>query len=433
MMNKTNGNSSRYLGPLLIVMSLMFFWNLSRNINDVLIPHLKRACQLTDLQSSLIQSAFFGAYFLMALPAGRFIEKRGYKTGMITGLVLAAIGAAIFYPAAITRFYPVFLLALFTMASGFAILEVTATPYISRLGDPDHASSRLSLAAAIGSVGATIGPYLGSAFLLHDQDISANLIASLNPQQLQNFLNGEAHMVIAPYLTLAGLFIALCILLYFLNFPVINEGVSNKKLSDVFKFKHTMLGVFAVFAYLGAEVGVVSFIIRYTKTLNIVGMTEKKAALFITLYMALVLAGRLLGALILKHNKPNKVLIICSTGAFGLVLVSVLTSGYLSIITLSIVGFFTSVMYPIIFTLSIKNIGGYTKVASSLLIMGVVGGAIIPPVMGLISDHAGIRLAFTAPLICYLYVLFYGLKGYVVKHAPLADDIDEAIITVAGH
>lgn len=432
-MSKTTGNSSKYLVPLLIVMSLMFFWNLSRNINDVLIPHLKRACQLSDLQSSLIQSAFFGAYFLMALPAGRFIEKKGYKTGMITGLILAAIGAAIFYPAATTRFYPVFLLALFTMASGFAILEVTATPYISKLGDPDHASSRLSLAAAVGSVGATIGPYLGSAFLLHDKDISADLIASFNPEQLKSFLNSEAHMVIVPYLTLAGLFIALCILLYFLKFPVINEGVSRKKLSDVFKFKHTILGVLAVFAYLGAEVGVVSFIIRYTKTLNIAGMTEKKSALFITLYMALVLAGRLLGALVLKHTKPNKVLILCSTGAFGLILVSVLTQGHVAIIALSLVGFFTSVMYPIIFTLSIKNIGEYTKVAASLLIMGVVGGAIIPPIMGLISDHSGIRLAFIAPLVCYLYVLFYGIKGYVVKHKAFPEEAESTILTVVGH
>lgn len=432
-MNKTNGNASKYLAPLLIVMSLMFFWNLSRNINDVLIPHLKRACQLTDLQSSLIQSAFFGAYFLMALPAGRFIEKMGYRAGMLTGLILAAIGAAIFYPAATTRFYPVFLLALFTMASGFAILEVTATPYISKLGDPDHASSRLSLAAAVGSMGATIGPFIGSKFLLHEKDIPAKLIQSFSPEQLQSFLNSEAHLVIPPYLTLAALFIALCLVLYFLKLPVIHEGNNRQKLSGVFKFRHTMMGVLAVFAYLGAEVGVVSFIIRYTKSLNIAGITEQKSALFITLYMALVLAGRLLGAFLLKQVKPNKVLILCSMGAFTLILISVLTGGYVSIISLSIVGLFTSVMYPIIFTLSIKNIGDYTKVASSLLIMGVVGGAIIPPIMGLISDHSGIRMAFIAPLVCYVYVLYYGVKGYVVKNKTYSGEPEEPLSKVIGH
>ncbi|AYL96444.1 L-fucose:H+ symporter permease [Mucilaginibacter celer] len=432
-MNKNTGNSSKYLVPLLIVMSLMFFWNLSRNINDVLIPHLKRACQLTDLQSSLIQSAFFGAYFLMALPAGRFIERRGYKTGMVTGLLLAAIGAAIFFPAATTRFYPVFLLALFTMASGFAILEVTATPYISKLGDPDHASSRLSLAAAVGSAGATIGPYLGSSFLLHDKDIPTDVINSYNPAQLQTFLNNEAHLVITPYITLAALFLVVCGVLSILKLPTINEGVSRKKLSDVFKFKHTILGVLAVFAYLGAEVGVVSFIIRYTKTLSIAGMTEKKAALFITLYMALVLAGRLSGAFILKKIKSGKVLMLCSSGAFVLIFVSIITQGYVSIISLSLVGLFTSVMYPIIFTLSIKHLGDYTKVASSLLIMGVVGGAIVPPIMGLISDHSGIRMAFIVPLICYLYVLFYGMKGHAVKSGALPDEAGDAVLTVVGH
>jgi FHS family L-fucose permease-like MFS transporter len=432
-MNKTTGNATKYIAPLLIVMSLMFFWNLSRNINDVLIPHLKRACQISDLQSSLIQSAFFGAYFLMALPAGRFIEKMGYRAGMLTGLILAAIGAAIFYPAATTRFYPIFLLALFTMASGFAILEVTATPYISKLGDPDHASSRLSLAAAVGSMGATLAPYIGSKFLLHEKDIPANFIQSLNPKQLNTFLSGEAHLVITPYLTLAALFIALCVVLYFLKLPVIQEGNTRKKLSGVFQFRHTILGVLAVFAYLGAEVGVVSFIIRYTKSLNIAGLTEQKSALFITLYMALVLTGRLLGAFLLKQIKPNKVLTICSIGAFALILVSVLTRGYVSIISLSVVGLFTSVMYPIIFTLSIKNIGDYTKVASSLLIMGVVGGAIIPPIMGLISDHSGIRMAFIAPLVCYVYVLYYGLKGYVVKNKTYADEPEEPVLTVVGH
>jgi FHS family L-fucose permease-like MFS transporter len=432
-MNKTNSNASKYLAPLLIVMSLMFFWNLSRNINDVLIPHLKRACQLSDLQSSLIQSAFFGAYFLMALPAGRFIEKKGYRAGMLTGLILAAIGAAIFYPAATTRYYPVFLLALFTMASGFAILEVTATPYISKLGDPDHASSRLSLAAAVGSMGATIGPFIGSKFLLHEKDIPASLIQSFTSEQLKSFLNSEAHLVIPPYLTLAGLFIALCLVLYFLKLPVIHEGNSRQKLSGVFKFRHTILGVLAVFAYLGAEVGVVSFIIRYTKSFNITGITEQKSALFITLYMALVLAGRLLGAFLLKQVKPNKVLTLCSIGAFTLILVSVLTGGYVSIISLSIVGLFTSVMYPIIFTLSIKNIGDYTKVASSLLIMGVVGGAIIPPIMGLISDHSGIKMAFIAPLVCYVYVLYYGVKGYMVKNKTYSDESEEPQFTVIGH
>ena len=188
-------NKNQFLVPLLVVMGLMFMWNFCRNINDILIPHLKRACQLSDFQSSLIQSAFFGGYFLLALPVGKYIQKFSYKSGMITGLFVAAFGAFLFFPAAETRNYALFLSALFIMAGGFTFLEVTATPYVSILGDPEKASSRLSLAAAVGSIGATIGPFLSSKFLLHPTDLSPNYIKTLNPKQLSAYLNSEANLV----------------------------------------------------------------------------------------------------------------------------------------------------------------------------------------------------------------------------------------------
>ena len=402
--------------PLLIVMCLMFFWNMSRNINDILIPHLKRACQLTDLQSSLIQSAFFGAYFLLALPAGQFIQKKGYRAGMITGLLTAAIGAALFFPAAEIRYYPLFLLALFVMAAGFTFLEVTATPYISKLGDASGASSRLSLSAAVGSVGATIAPYVGSLLLLHEKDIPQSTIDAFNPNQLQEFLTGEANLVKLPYLGLAGLFIAMAILLLFIKLPTIKDEEQTKySFKNIFQFPHTILGVVAVFCYVGAEVGIVSFLIRYSKSMHLPGLTEQKSALFISVFMGLVLFGRLVGSYILKKFAPSKMLVVSASGAFVLVLMAILSTGYFSIWSLAVIGLFTSIMYPIVFTLSIKNLGGYTKTASSLLIMGIVGGAIIPPIMGQISDKAGIRFAFIAPLVCYAYVLFYALKGHVVK------------------
>lgn len=419
-MDSIKHKARQYLVPLLVVMSLMFLWNMSRNINDILIPHLKRACQLTDFQSSLVQSAFFGAYFLMALPAGIYIHRKGYRAGMITGLLVAALGAALFFPAAEIRSYPLFLLGLFIMAAGFTFLEVTATPYIAILGDPKEASSRLSLSAAIGSVGSTVAPYIGSLLLMHKEDIPEKVIQGYSSTQLQTFLSGEANMVKLPYLTLALLFLVMSIVVLLIKMPVIKEtsdpSANKYSFKNVFKFPHTMLGVLAVFSYLGAEVGIVSFMIRYAQSLHIPGLSGQKAALFISLYMGLVLAGRLAGALLLKKIKPSNVLLISSVGAIVLVVLAILTTGYFSLFSLALVGLFTSVMYPVIFTLSIKGLGDYTKTASSLLIMGVVGGAVIPPLMGLVSDQGGIRLSYVLPVICYIYVTYYAIKGFKIKN-----------------
>lgn len=409
-------NRNVVIVPLLAVMSLMFIWNLSRNINDILIPHLKRACQLTDFQSSLIQSAFFGGYFLLALPVGQFISKYGYKTGMIAGLLIAAIGAILFFPAAETRYYPLFLGALFIMAAGFTFLEVTATPYISVLGNPDQASSRLSLATAVGSLGATIGPFIGSRFLLHATDVSPLTVAGFNPSQLNQYLNAEAQLVKTPYLSLGSLFVIIAILLYFVKLPKIqDDNKVTQSFKSILKFRHTVLGSLGVFCYLGAEVGIVSFMIRYAKSSGIIGLTEQSAALFITFYMALVLIGRLAGAYGLRKLNPTIVLMVCSLAAIVLIFISILSSGHSSVYALSLVGLFTSVMYPILFTLSIKDLGIYTKTGSSLIIMSIVGGAIIPPVMGLLSDSFGIKLAFIIPVICYAYLVYYAKIGHMVK------------------
>jgi MFS transporter, FHS family, L-fucose permease len=410
----TKNTASRYIVPLLVVMSLMFIWNLSRNINDVLIPHLKRACQLTDLQSSLVQSAFFGAYFLLALPVGKFIQRFGYKSGMITGLLTAAAGALLFFPAAETRYYPLFLGGLFIMAAGFTFLEVTATPYVSILGAPERASSRLSLASAVGSIGATIGPYLGSRFLLHAQDVDPAVIEGFSHPQLLAFLNAEAQMVKIPYLSLAALLFVIGLLLFFIRMPSIEENEdSSVRLSDVLRFRHTVLGAVGVFCYLGAEVGIVSFMIRYAKAQDIAGLTEQNAALFITIFMALVLTGRLAGTWLLRVVDPSRLLAYCASGAGVLVLISMGSHGYVAIISLASVGLFTSVIYPILFTLSIKDLGIHTKSGSALIIMSIIGGAIVPPLMGILSDTKGIATAFIVPVLCYIYIIYYARRGYI--------------------
>lgn len=335
---------------------------------------------------------------------------------MITGLLTAALGAALFYPAAEIRYYPIFLLALFIMAAGFTFLEVTATPYISKLGDPEGASSRLSLSAAVGSLGATIAPYIGALLLLHEKDIPQTSIDSFSATELQAFLTAEANLVKLPYLGLAGLFIAMGLLLCFIKLSTIaDEEQSNYSFKKIFQFSHAMYGIGSVFCYVGAEVGIVSFLIRYSKSMELEGLTEQKSALFITVFMALVLAGRLFGSYILKKFSPPKMLVVSSLGAFLLVLLAIITTGYTSIWSLVFIGLFTSIMYPIVFTLSIKDLGAYTKTASSLLIMGIVGGAIVPPIMGSISDNVGIRYAFFAPLVCYAYVIYFAIKGHQIK------------------
>jgi FHS family L-fucose permease-like MFS transporter len=416
-MSSKKGSNSKYLVPLIIVMALMFVWNLSRNINDVLIPHLKRACQLTDFQSSLVQSAFFGAYFLVALPAGWYIQKKGYRMGMITGLLIAAIGAFLFFPAAETRVYSFFLVALFVMAAGFAILEVTASPYITKLGRPEGASSRLSMAAAFGSLGATIAPSLAALLLLHEVDVPQSTIDAFTPSQLETFLSGESDLVKLPYLVLGAILVVIAMVVIFTKLPAIKEeeGGDKKPLKDILKFKHTLYGVGAEFFYVGAEVGIVSFIIRYAKWFNIPELTEQKSAQFITAFMALVLIGRLLGVYILKRFKPQHVLVFSSVGAFAMVTLAIFTNGYFSLVCLSIVGFFTSIIYPIIFSLSMQDLKEYTKTGSSVFLLGIVGGAIVPPLMGYISDTVGIKYSFIIPLICYVYLLFFALKGHKVN------------------
>ncbi|AWW29599.1 L-fucose:H+ symporter permease [Echinicola strongylocentroti] len=416
-MSPKKANNSRFLVPLIIVMTLMFFWNLSRNINDVLIPHLKRACQLTDFQSSLVQSAFFGAYFLMALPAGWYIQKKGYRMGIITGLFISALGAFLFFPAAETRIYPLFLVALFVMAAGFAMLEVTASPYITKLGDPEGASSRLSMAAAIGSLGATIAPSLAALLLLHEVDVPQATIEAFTPVELEAFLSSEADLVKPPYLVLGGILALTAITVVFIKLPKIKDeqGGDKKPLIDILRFRHTLYGIGAEFFYIGAEIGIVSFIIRYAKWFRIPELTEQKSAQFITAYMALVLIGRLLGVYILKRYKPQQVLVFSSISAFIMVTAAIFTNGYFSLACLSAVGLFTSIIYPIIFSLSMQDLKEYTKTGSSVFLLGIVGGAIVPPVMGYISDTAGIKYAFIVPLICYVYLLFFAVEGYKVK------------------
>ena len=409
--------------PLTVVTTLFFMWAVATNLNDILIPHLKKACDLTDFQSSLIQSAFFAGYFLLSLPAGKIIKKVGYKNGIIIGLGLCALGALLFIPAASVLKFGMFLFALCVLAGGISFLQVAANPYVAVLGKPETASSRLNLAQAFNSLGATVGPFLGAKLILSNVEKTSADLAAYTPDQLQAYRFAEASMVKLPYLGLAGIFIALAALIYFSNLPTIEEEsaeeldeikVDSSKTS-VFQFRHAILGVVAIFVYVGAEVGIGSFMIRYMQYLKIPSITEQSAASYISYYMFGAMIGRFAGSALMQKIKPNKILAFNAFAAFILVLSSVFSSGMTAVLLVVVVGLFNSIMFPTIFTLAIDGLGKYTKDCSSLLIMAIVGGGIIPPIMGAISDSYNIQTAFIVPAICYIYIFFYGFRGS--KHA----------------
>jgi len=401
----------RYIAPLALITSLFFLWALGVNLNDVLIPHLKKAFRLTDLQSSLIQTAFFGGYFLAALPAGRLMERIGYKKGILAGLLLCAGGALLFIPAASILAYGFFLFALFVMACGQSFLEVAANPYVTALGPKDSAERRLNLAQSFNAVGAVVTPFVGAAFILTNT-------------QSGSALANEAATVRIPYLIIAAIFLGVAAMIYFTHLPEVHEGEEQLgdqrlKLADVWKFRHLRQGVLAQFFYVGAQVGVASFVIRLTEQVQ-PGTPDKTAARYLQLHLLGFMIGRFAGSWVMKYIPASRLLSIFAAGSLVCASVAVLATGSLPVYAVVAIGFFHSIMFPTIFALSIKGLGAYTKLGSSLLVMAIIGGAVLPAVMGYVSDVSNIQRALIVPLVCYLYILKFALSfsGRGVRDAP---------------
>jgi FHS family L-fucose permease-like MFS transporter len=410
----------RYIVAFVLVTSLFFLWALGVNLNDILIPHLKKAFRLTDLQSSLIQSAFFGGYFLAALPAGWLMERIGYKKGILVGLLTCAIGAFLFIPAASIRLYGFFLFALFVMACGQGVLEVAANPYVTILGPPESSERRLNLAQSFNAVGAVVTPVIGRAFILSGIEYSANQLSAMNPEQSAAYSALEASRVRGPYLAITALFLFVAALLYFAHLPEIRE-VSGDALPEpekalrnrweFLRYKHLVKGVAAQFFYVGAQVGVTSFVIRFTQH-ALPNTPERVAANFLKWHLIGFMAGRFAGSAMMKRIAPPRLLGFFAVCAFLCTLTAIVGSGAAPVWAVVLLGFFDSIMFPTIFALSVKNLGVYTKLGSALLVMSIIGGAIVPAVMGYISDVSSIQRAFVVPLICYAYVLYFALRGY---------------------
>ncbi len=419
-MQQTSKKSSQYIIAFALVTSLFFIWAFLHNINPILIPHLKKACQLSDTQSALIDTAVYLGYFTIALPAGWFMHKQGYKKGILFGLVLYAIGALLFVPAASARSYNFFLFALFVIASGATFLETVANPYITKLGDKSTSEQRLNFAQSFNGVGAFVAPIVGGQFILSGIEHTPAELNQMSSQQLNDYLNFEASTVKTPYMIIAAIVALVAIFFVFTKLPEVKEEDADddeKKTFSikVFRHRHVAWAVIAEFFYVGAQVGLGSFFIRFSKFL--INLPEKQAATWWGgIAMVGFMVGRFAGTFFMKFIKPSRLLSFYAIVVVILLTVALTTKGHIAVYALMAVPFFMSIMFPTIFALGIKGLGEESKIASSFLIMSIVGGAIIPLIMGQISDKTNsIQLAYIVPLICFLFILYFGIWGYKIK------------------
>lgn len=398
-------NNTFALGALT---TLFFMWGFITCLNDILIPHLKGVFSLSYTEAMLIQFCFFGAYFLVSLPAGTLVRRLGYKKGIVLGLLTAAIGCVLFYPAASAQSYPVFLGALFVLASGITVLQVSANPYVTALGNPDTAASRLTMTQAFNSLGTTVAPFFGAMLILAGADAGADAMG--------------ADAVKTPYLMLAAALAVLAAIFSQLKLPEISSHTvpdENVESADdgrsAWSYSHLVLGALGIFVYVGAEVSIGSFLVNFLGEENIAGLEEADAAKYIAYYWGGAMVGRFIGAMAMQKVKAGNALAFCAFGACALIALAVFSEGHIAMWAILAVGLFNSIMFPTIFSLAINQLGNHTSQGAGVLCLGIVGGALLPVFQGMLADSIGIQLAFLMPILCYVYIAYYGLRGSIVK------------------
>ena len=416
--NGTGNQTNNWLFPFILVTSLFFFWGFVHNLDPILIPHLRKSFRLNDLQSSLIDSSVFIAYFAMALPAGYVMRKYGYKSGIVGGLLLFALGCFLFLPAADTHQYIYFLGALFIIASGLTFLETAANPYATIIGPPETATRRLNFAQSFNGLAAMVAPIIGGQFILSGTEMSDEAYAKLSPEALNNYLTTEAQSVKMPYLILGILVLLVAVLFMVSKLPDVKEGDDNAAGNNplkAFRHRHLTWAVVAQFFYVGAQVCVGSFFIKMARTGA--GMDEKTAAQYLGWgYGAAFMLGRFVGTFLMGRFASEKLLSAYALINIVLSAVAIFGSGIVVVYALIAIAFFMSIMFPTIFSLGIKEVGADTKMASSLIVMSIVGGALLPPVLGVISDATGsIQNGYIVPLLCFVVVFLFATKGHKVK------------------
>lgn len=394
--------AAKYGGALVILTSLFFMWGFITCLNDILIPHLKALFNLTYTQIMLVQFTFFGAYFLISLPSGWLIGKIGYQKGIVVGLTTTGIGALLFLPASATISYGLFLFGFFILASGITILQVAANPYVAILGKPETASSRLNLTQAFNSLGTTIAPLFGAFMILENNFTTAQ---------------EEAAAVKLPYIMIAVTLFAIAILFSLIKLPKLtSEEKTTKTSGSAWQYRHLVLGAIGIFVYVGSEVSIGSFLVNFFNQPEIAGLSEAEAGRYVAFYWGSAMVGRFIGSAIQSMIKPNKVLAFNALMAILLVAITMMLTGTMAMWAIILVGLFNSIMFPTIFTLSIDGLGEHTSQGSGILCMAIVGGALIPLLMGYFADTIGIQAAFFIPLLGYVYILYYGIKGFKRQH-----------------
>jgi FHS family L-fucose permease-like MFS transporter len=389
-------------------------WGFLTCLNDILIPHLKSIFELSYAKAMLIQFAFFSAYFLFSVPWSRVVNAIGYKTTMVVGLLTMAVGAFIFVPAASIVSYPLFLTALLVLAAGITGLQVSANPYVDLLGKPETASSRLDLTQAFNSLGTTIAPKIGGLLILSSAPLAIEELHKLTPQALHVYRVQQAASVKMPYTVVGIALVLLAVLIGISKLPKIEMVASRpgEKANDsIWKHPNLVYGAIGIFAYVGAEVSIGSFLVNYFGLPEIAALSAKAAAGFVSFYWGGAMIGRFLGAALLQHFKPGYLLAIAAIVAGSLVITSMILSGHIAMWSILAVGLFNSIMFPTIFSLGEAELGPLSGSGSGILSMAIVGGAILPVIQGVIADYVGLHHAFVLPVLCYVYILFYALSG----------------------
>jgi len=389
-------------------------WGFLTCLNDILVPHLKSIFDLSYAQVMLVQFAFFSAYLLFSVPWSKVVNSIGYQKTMVAGLLTMACGALLFVPAASAVSYPLFLTALLVLAAGITGLQVSANPYVDLLGKPETASSRLDLTQAFNSLGTTIAPKIGGLLILSAAPLAIEQLKQLAPEALHAYRVQQAASVKMPYAVISIALVLLAVLIGTFTLPKIEaeKPAAGEKVNDsVWKHPNLILGAIGIFAYVGAEVSIGSFLVNYFSLPEIAGLSARTAAGFVSFFWAGTMIGRFVGAGLLRRIKAGYLLALCGLCAATLVTVSMLTGGHTAMWAILAVGLFNSIMFPTIFSLGVAELGPLTGNGSGVLNMAIVGGAILPVVQGVIADRVGIHHAFFLPVLCYSYILFYGLSG----------------------
>ena len=400
--------------PFILITCLFFLWGFAHNLDPILIPHLKKSFTLTTTQSTLVDSSVFVAYFIMAMPAGFIMKRWGYKMGIIAGLLLFAIGSFLFVPAANHQSYNYFLVALFIIACGLTILETAANPYASRLGDPATATQRLNLVQSFNGLAVAWAPAIGARLILTKGYSDAEL-ATMTETARKAALAMEAYTVKTPYTILGIVLLLIAVIFYFIQLPDIRESSDHKvTIKKTLQHSHLRWAVIAQFFYVGAQVCVLSLFILYvTQSANV---TEIQAADYLSIGGLAFLIGRFLGTALMRFIQPKKLLTTYAIICVALSALAIVGKGTITIYTVIAICFFMSIMFPTIFSLGIESLGKDTEMASSLIVMSIVGGAVLPRFFGLISDSTGnIQNGYIVPLIAFAVVAYFGWKGSNVK------------------